>query len=388
MLSRTTLPENRSPQCSIRGSMEVQFTTPYKCRKHGVVNEYYVILNKRDNKYNRRCKICAIKTVSTRYRKLNPKKEKVACKIAKCEVKHFAKGFCSKHYTAFMRGNISLSGQFVNYKPKRTRGNCTFGSCSRLEHGSGLCNLHRKWLYRGYIDENNKILVPEKCRERKAEKCKVCGDTKVKGRGFCATHYSKFRRGMISETGAFLRNSRFDKKTCSIVTCFSKHRVSKGLCLKHYTMRRAGLIDDQGNKVRELKRVNYKGKRCKICPEMARAKSFCHNHFSHFKKGNIDADGKWLVPEPTKNQGKICKHPGCEKEAKIKLLCPQHRYWEKTGFVGWKNKGHKCSEDGCGKPAAARLLCHAHYRKLRIVERALEANAVGSPSESQSLLSQ
>jgi hypothetical protein len=369
--------------------MEPIFTKPYKCRKHGET-DYYLAFDKRINKHSRRCKICGIQQATKNYRRKNPVPEKKSCKMKGCTRKHFAKNFCSVHYSAFAKGSLLEDGTPLTYKPKKARTTCTFGMCQRPEHGSGLCNLHRKWLYKGYIDKNHKILVPEKCRERRsADKCKLCGDTKVKGYGFCQKHYKEFKIGNINEQGGRihqkgmgpitvegkLRKRVTAKQTCTVHLCFSRTRISKGLCRKHQGMVKAGLIDNQGNKLRELKKVvSYEGAKCKICPQPARSKGFCRNHWNFWKQGRLTLEGKWLTPPMVSaNKGKTCSHEGCTKEAKIKGLCVQHRNWQKTGFVGWKNKGHKCSEYGCEKEAVARTLCDKHYQQLRITERLAEA---------------
>ena len=293
------------------------------------------------------------------------------CKVKDCNLDTYCKGFCRKHSSAHYRGQLADDGSPINYTPRVILPHCTFRECKRKIHGNGLCNLHRKYLYKGYIDKDHNILVPEKLKE-KPKKCKVCGRSDMKGQGFCIKHYASFHAGILDKTGDRLKPViRYPKDfQCIVHNCFTRGgKFARGMCKKHHNMARAGIIDWQGITVRELKRVNYRGKRCKICPELARSRGFCHNHFNHFRKNHITLEGKWLVPKPVKNKGRKCIDPECNKEAKTKLMCPKHYARTKSGFVGFKNVGHTCSEEGCQKPAAARTMCHAHYRKFRIIEK-------------------
>lgn len=294
------------------------------------------------------------------------------CNFALCNNDVVCTGFCRKHLTAHYRGYILKDGTPLDsYKPRITIKKCTFKDCKRPHHSKGLCNLHRKRLYKGYIDKDHNILNPEKCKERPT-KCKVCGRSDMKGQGFCKRHYASFYAGILDKTGDRLKPIiRYPKDfQCIVPSCFVRGgKFARGMCKRHHNMARAGIIDWQGIKVRELKRVNYKGKRCKICPELARSKNFCRNHWEHLRAGNIDITGKWLKAKPIRNKGKKCIDPECYKEAKTKLMCPKHYARIKSGFAGYKNSGHKCSEEGCQKPATARTLCHSHYRKLRISEK-------------------
>lgn len=299
----------------------------------------------------------------------------MTCKFKDCSLPVLCKGFCRKHSSAYYRGQILENGTpLSHYKPRTITEICTFKECRRPHHGAGLCNKHRKWLYKGYIDKDHNILNPEKTKE-KPTRCKVCKSSKLKGHGFCYSHYCSYKRGVLDINGERLKPIvRYSKDfTCIVPNCHTGGKMARGMCKKHYNMARLGRIDWQGIEVREPKRVaSYKGKRCRICNNRARSRGFCHKHYSSFSNGMIDLTGKWLVPPPVKNKGYKCKDPECDREAKCKGYCPKHYVREKTGFVGWKNKGYTCSEEGCQKPAAARTLCHNHYRLLRIQEKAQE----------------
>jgi hypothetical protein len=297
------------------------------------------------------------------------------CKFNGCSLPVICRGLCSKHSSALYRGQILEDGTpLPHYKPRTITKRCTFEECTRPHHGAGLCNLHRKWLYKGYIDKDHNILNPEKTKE-KPKRCKVCKSSKLKGLGFCYSHYCSYKRGVLDLSGERLKPMvRYSKDfVCIVPNCHTKGKMARGMCKRHYNMARLGRIDWQGIEIREPKRVSsYKGKRCRVCNNRARSRGFCHRHYSSYKNGMIDMTGKWLVPKPIRNKGFKCKDSECEREATCKGYCAKHYMRQRTGFVGWKNKGYTCSEEGCGKPATARTLCHNHYRLLRIEEKAQE----------------
>ena len=300
------------------------------------------------------------------------------CIFDGCTLPRYSNGFCRKHHTAYHRGLILKDGTPTpEYKPRTFIKQCTFKECRKSHSANGLCVQHKKWLYKGWIDKDHNILDAEKTKE-KPTRCKVCKKTKLKGHGFCYSHYCSWKRGVLDYSGERVKPIvRYSKDfTCIVPNCHTSGKMARGMCKKHYNMARLGRIDWQGIEVREPKRVNsYNGKKCRSCNKRARSRGFCSTHFNQYQNGRIDLTGKWIseLPKPIKNKGLKCKDPECDREAKCKGLCPKHYERMKSGFVGWKNKGYTCSEEGCQKPAASRTLCHNHYRILRIEEKAKEA---------------
>lgn len=319
------------------------------------------------------------------------------CIVRGCKDPHSSKGFCKKHYTAWRRKLILDDGSFTEaYQPRPEYERCKYPECGTTTiKGHGLCNKHYKWATRGIIsmetceakDEdwltrhNLQIkIVNGKRFGLKRHSCKIigCTNTKLKGRGLCGYHYSRYANGFMTENGERMAKPivsyREDFK-CTIPGCTITHKESrmvKGLCRHHYGQYLNGYIDFNGFQLKEKKRIrSYKGVKCKYiqCKRQARVNNFCTKHWDHVQKGLISEKGfKLKDPKIVSNKGRVCKADGCNEPAKVKHYCTTHyNQIRHNGFVGnvFKNVGHNCSVDGCTKPASALTLCDMHYSRYR-----------------------
>lgn len=102
------------------------------------------------------------------------------CSVNYCESKHYAKGFCKRHYDRYRKYGdpLKISDRFKKKK-------CKVPGCDNKYHAYDLCGMH----YARY-KAHGSYELPEK--EIKICYVKGCKKT-VKSRGLCEKHYAKFR---------------------------------------------------------------------------------------------------------------------------------------------------------------------------------------------------
>ena len=196
------------------------------------------------------------------------------CKFQGCRNKHYTRGFCRKHATAFYKGKLDEDGNPLDgYKEKPLATYCRFPDCQKRGTAKqslrrGLCNKHRKWAEKGIIDwETLEILKPDKVPKKRSievhvidgqqhvfrRKCVVEGCLKESRRaGFCTQHSSSYYQGKRKKDGTPTYERKYydyKKDKCKIDGCPAKlGRLVKGFCLYHYNNHfRTGYIDINGN---------------------------------------------------------------------------------------------------------------------------------------------
>jgi hypothetical protein len=105
------------------------------------------------------------------------------CNVAGCTVRHYAKGFCKKHYTQLLRhGKLT---------PERERGVvrvCKVEGCGRTDTIRWYCRKHARQL------RVHNRLTPDREHVMGFEGCRVprCHQPH-RAKGFCAKHYNRER---------------------------------------------------------------------------------------------------------------------------------------------------------------------------------------------------
>ncbi len=246
-------------------------------------------------------------------------------------------------------------------------------------HSNGLCSKHRRWVDKGNMTDDLVVLKPVAQKNiYKHAKCKIDGcERRPRRNWMCEKHSSLYREGYITKTGDRIIKKRAVKKypkDFGCVVCGKKGKISKGFCNYHYEHYRKGVIGFDGVKIGELKRVHKYSidSMCKAegCNRKPRCKGWCERCRIWLVRGYYSNNGKLLKSLPiSRNKGRKCSIPSCEKPAHCKTLCRLHYVRKQTGYIGpsgRKNKGQKCSEKNCQRPAACRTMCSLHYYRFKV----------------------
>lgn len=149
------------------------------------------------------------------------------------------------------------------------------------------------------------------------DKCKAEGcvrTTEGGAKGFCWTHYTAFRRGVLAEDGKRLREplrvvSYGTGACCSFPGCNSRPR-SNGLCVKHYMRWKNGTLDPLVQVPEYSRTSEHYGSDsvCLVsgCTKRPVSKWMCSKHSQQRDAGILSADGTQLrdllsrgrVPQP------------------------------------------------------------------------------------------
>lgn len=103
-----------------------------------------------------------------------------------------------------------------------------------------------------------------------------CG-RKHKSRGYCASHYQQYKRG-ITELGALKTRQRVKPPCCTESDCESPVKAN-GLCAAHYQR----LLRHGHTRYRDRKRP---AKQCSVdgCDNILYANTLCHQHYMKFRR--------------------------------------------------------------------------------------------------------
>ena len=105
------------------------------------------------------------------------------CTQLDCENKHYAKGFCKKHYTQLARhGRLT---------PERERGivrTCLVEGCARTDTIGQYCRKHARQI------RTHGRLTPDREHQMGNTGCRVPGcANKHRAKGYCVKHYNQVR---------------------------------------------------------------------------------------------------------------------------------------------------------------------------------------------------
>ncbi|MBI3722989.1 hypothetical protein HY251_03400 [bacterium] len=124
-----------------------------------------------------------------------PGRQEKPCRVDSCKIRHYAKGYCKKHYTQILRhGKLT---------PERERGVvrvCKVGGCGRTDTIAWYCRKHKRQLrvHGRLTPEREHIMGREGCR---VARCKE----PHRAKGYCAKHYNRERWRRLTETRAKAR---------------------------------------------------------------------------------------------------------------------------------------------------------------------------------------
>lgn len=137
------------------------------------------------------------------------------CVIAGCtRQQHVARGWCSTHYWRFKQYGDPTAAVEPRI-PSAPDGRCAIEDCSRVNFAGGLCQWH-------YV------------RRDGAHTCTLNGcDKPLRARGWCLTHYMRWRRYGEPGAAAPLRVWKYSGADCLIPAC-DRAAVGNGMCERHY----------------------------------------------------------------------------------------------------------------------------------------------------------
>lgn len=190
----------------------------------------------------------------------------------------------------------------------------------------------------------------------------------------CVKHSKQFREGTLDLNGerTYKKVLRYSPDaSCKVHRCDNRSRIVKGFCRTHYTSYKRGLIDFDGFDLGTRKRIARYSEDdlCKArgCYKKPRERGFCHNHAVARRKGYLDEKGLRTRPMLQKNVGKKCWVKDCSNPAHCKGLCRSHYSRTQRGLPPvpeFVNKGKRCEFEFCHKPAACKGYCTKHYYRL------------------------
>ncbi len=127
-----------------------------------------------------------------------PARQEKPCKVETCQIRHYAKGYCKKHYTQVLRhGKLT---------PERERGIvrvCKVEGCGRTDTIAWYCRKHKRQL------RVHGRLTPEREHVMGREGCAVarCKEPH-RAKGFCAKHYNRERWRRLKELRSKARRGK------------------------------------------------------------------------------------------------------------------------------------------------------------------------------------
>ena len=136
---------------------------------------------------------------------------------------------------------------------------------------------------------------------------------------------------------------------CSVASCDHAAKT-KGFCLSHYARFRRGADLDS-----PMKRVRVLADPCSVegCEEDRYINSYCQAHYSRWKR---HGDPKWVRKTAT------CSEGGCDVPVTARGLCAKH--YHAARYRG-DFEAIPCALEGCGKKAHLKGLCSMHYQRKR-----------------------
>lgn len=146
-----------------------------------------------------------------------------------CDNKVYAKGWCSGHYSRFIRTGSAGPVSLKRHSAKK-KGLCCHpsGECLNKEYSGGLCSMHyNRVLSKGDIGPAHQIK-----RKWAGVVCKVVNcHSPVKTMGYCGMHYLRFLTHGEAGTAEPLQEKQPEQ--CEVQGCSRKART-KRMCDMHY----------------------------------------------------------------------------------------------------------------------------------------------------------
>lgn len=177
------------------------------------------------------------------------KKDLKLCSVEGCNNKYLAKGYCSKHYTRFIRHGSPLQGGNFRKKYNKTSTlECLIENCDKPKRVGGYCSMHYERLRR----HGDPLQVQQFQTICKIEGCKG----KHESLGYCALHYERLRNGTpLTQEKRVVDPTR----GCVILNCNQPH-WGRYYCKIHY-MEHIGCDNkswDYGDPILEIAMANVR----------------------------------------------------------------------------------------------------------------------------------
>jgi len=134
-----------------------------------------------------------------------------------------------------------------------------------------------------------------------------CG-RKHKSRGYCASHYQQYKRG-LTDLGALKTRQRVKPDCCVEVDCENPVKAN-GLCAAHYQR----FLRHGHTRYRDRKRP---AQQCSLedCDNILYANALCHQHYMKFRRWKNWSVTPEIYNSMLKGQNYVCKI--CEQKEKV-----------------------------------------------------------------------
>jgi hypothetical protein len=165
----------------------------------------------------------------------------------------------------------------------------------------------------------------------------------------------------------------YKKARCKVEDCDNPVR-KRFFCLPHYSSFRSGVIDENGKRLKPKVRYS-KDFGCIKCGARGKiTKGFCKKHYNQLRLGLIDFNGNELRDRKRMvyHEFSRCKVSGCKVRPRIRGFCSSHADSKKKGYYDEdgnrlvpflsKNAGKNCLR--CDRPAVIKLHCNKHHYQV------------------------
>ncbi len=230
---------------------------------------------------------------------------------------------------------------------------CSVDGCGRRATTRGWCATHyERWRKNGYL--GTAAIEP---RNWTPVECSIDQCTNpAQAKGFCAHHYGRFNR-YGDPLGSPVKVTRL----CKMDGCGRRH-YSMGYCCPHYQRWKQG--GDPGSlEIRKLIRPST----CALdgCNEKHYCRGYCKRHYERFKRKGSPGPAE-LPPITVRGKFTECIVDGCSRRPFGHGYCStHHKRWKTSGDPGSaeiKSGGRgQCSVDGCERTHSAKGYCDTHY---------------------------
>lgn len=205
--------------------------------------------------------------------------------------------------------------------------------------------------------------------------CEIAAcDKPRRKRGWCETHYSRFKAsGSPSSGGRTVRAG-----ACSIDDCSAKP-TAKALCKRHYyqttdqkrkTAARSQRVKDSNSRAQSATSPPPQDFACSLdgCMRERQTGGYCDCHYRRMLRNGEPGPPEIGFSRSPEDYAP-CSVEGCAKQAKVRGWCGAHyQRWRRFGnpLHFPEPRDRTCSIEGCERMSNARKLCSAHYRRWQL----------------------
>jgi len=256
---------------------------------------------------------------------------------------------------------------------------CSVSGCSRKHYARGFCATH----YKRWRQQNP---APQQANPQGL--CEVDGcQRSADARGLCHMHYRRWQKTGDPGPASPMNAAPDNPRGCDVTDCAAPH-YCKGFCRSHYAHWR-----NHGHPTIKPER-SFAPCSVSNCPNSAWSQGMCHSHYYANKRtGSPETLGETAGPAAS---AAVCSVQGCSNVTAARHgLCGGHykrllKYGDALGGLRPVRQTVAalvpCSIDGCERPALARGLCSVHYGRFRkfgdpLRIRTMPSRGTGRPIE-------